>query len=215
MSTISTMNKETKFPMTVGVVLYKEFELLDVYGPLEMFGLLPDYFELVMLAEKEGSVQSTQGPKSVVDKAFSPDDSYDILLIPGGRGTDRELENEVMLEFLRKQAETTQYMTSVCTGSALFAKAGLLDGRKATTNKLYFKSIIADLPTVEWVAEARWVEDGKFFTSSGVSAGMDMTLALIAQLVGEDLANQAANAAEYNWQKDASYDPFAKLHNLV
>lgn len=202
------------FPMTVGVVLYNDFELLDVYGPLEMFGLLPDYFKLVMLAETEDAVKSTQGPKSVIDKTFS-DDSYDILLVPGGRGTFPELDNSVMLDFLKAQSETAQFMTSVCTGSALFAKAGLLTGKKATTNKLYFKSICADAPTVEWVAEARWVEDGKFFTSSGVSAGMDMTLALIAHILGDDIAQQAANNAEYSWHKDASFDPFAKLHNLV
>ena len=106
-------------------------------------------------------------------------------------------------------------MTSVCTGSALLASAGLLENMKATTNKEAFAWTTSYGDKVNWQREARWVEDGKFFTSSGVSAGMDMSLALIARLLGQETAEKGANWAEYEWHKDANRDPFAKIHGLV
>ena len=104
---------------------------------------------------------------------------------------------------------------AVCTGSVLLAMSGVLDGRKATTNKLDFTSTVHLAPSVDWVKQARWVEDGKFFTSSGVSAGMDMTLAVMANLFGMHRAERQAIGCEYEWHKDASRDPFAKLAGLV
>jgi transcriptional regulator GlxA family with amidase domain len=103
----------------------------------------------------------------------------------------------------------------VCTGTALLARPGLLDGRRATTNKAVFQWVADQGPKVEWIRAARWVEDGHFFTSSGVSAGMDMSLAVIAKLVGQDMADALATGAEYDWHRDASWDPFAKVHGLV
>ena len=97
----------------------------------------------------------------------------------------------------------------------LLATTGILDGRKATTNKLDFTQTVPLAPNVEWIAQARWVEDGKFFTSSGVSAGIDMTLAAIARLFGEETAREIAYGTEYEWHDDASWDPFAKLAGLV
>jgi transcriptional regulator GlxA family with amidase domain len=106
-------------------------------------------------------------------------------------------------------------VASVCTGSLLLAKAGLLEGRRATTNKRAFKLVAGLAPEVSWVAEARWVEDGPFFTSSGVSAGMDMALGLIAHLLGREASIAAANRAEYVWHEDKRWDPFAKLNHLT
>jgi transcriptional regulator GlxA family with amidase domain len=103
----------------------------------------------------------------------------------------------------------------VCTGAALLAKAGILDGRKATTNKRAYAWVVSQGPKVEWIAQARWVEDGKFFTSSGVSAGMDMTLGLIARLHGRQASLEAAQGAEYEWHEDSAWDPFAKLNGLA
>lgn len=103
----------------------------------------------------------------------------------------------------------------MCTGSALLARAGLLDGVRATTNKIAFEWVAAQGPDVIWKKQARWVEDGKFFTSSGVSAGIDMSLALIQKLLGEKSAEQIAIWAEYEWHRDATWEPFAKVHGLV
>lgn len=202
-------------PLSIGVVLFDGFELLDVFGPLEMFGMYPERFSLRMVAENSGVVASAQGPRSVVDAVFSDAVQYDILLVPGGRGTRTEVNNPVLLAWLQAQANGAQFVTSVCTGSAVLAKAGLLNGRRATGNKLNFSFVTSQGPDVDWVKEARWVEDGKFFTSSGVSAGIDMSLALIAKVLGKDAARQAAVWAEYEWHEDAGWDPFARVYGLV
>jgi transcriptional regulator GlxA family with amidase domain len=91
----------------------------------------------------------------------------------------------------------------------------VLDGLQATTNKRAFAWASSQSDKVRWKKEARWVEDGKFFTSSGVSAGMDMALALIARLLGRENAEQIAVWTEYEWHSDAAWDPFAKIHGLV
>ena len=201
--------------LKVGVVLFHEFELLDVYGPLEMLGLLPDHFSIDMLAASGDPVKSAQGPRSVIDHQFSENRQYDVLLIPGGRGTRNAVNDVALIEWIKKQATAARYVTSVCTGSALLARTGLLDGRRATTNKLAFSWVKTQGEKVEWITQARWVEDGKFFTSSGVSAGIDMTLGFIAHLLGKQQAQQVADWSEYDWHSDANWDPFAKLNDLI
>ena len=200
---------------SIGVVLFHEFELLDVFGPLEMYGMVADSFELCIVAEEGGEVASRQGPKSVVEHVFADGHQYDVLLVPGGRGTRREVDNGVMLDWLRAQSRNAEYVTSVCTGSALLAKAGILNGIRATTNKMAFEWATSQSAEVIWEKQARWVEDGRFLTSSGVSAGIDMSLALIGKLLGQEIAEQVAIRAEYEWHRDARWDPFAAVHGLV
>ena len=195
--------------------MFHEFELLDVFGPLEMFGMVPENFDICMVAEGVGEVASRQGPKSIAEHCFSEQRQYDILLVPGGKGTRKEVDNQRLLDWIRDQSTAAEYVTSVCTGSALLARAGVLDGVRATTNKRAFAWATSQSDKVIWEKQARWVEDGKFFTSSGVSAGMDMSLALIAGLLGEDAAEQVAMSTEYEWHRDASWDPFARIHGLV
>jgi putative intracellular protease/amidase len=201
--------------LSLAVVLFEGFELLDVFGPLEMFGMLPEQFEIFLIAESGDIVASNQGPKSLVDYRFEDCPAFDILLVPGGKGTRREVDNPVLLDWLRSQAQTAQYVTSVCTGSALLARAGLLDGRRATTNKAAFEWVASQGERVDWQKQARWVEDDRYFTSSGVSAGIDMSLALIARLSGQETAEQVATWAEYEWHRDPNWDPFAQIHGLL
>ena len=195
----------------LGVVLFEGFELLDVFGPLEMFGLAADHFEFRLISETGGVVASHQGPKSVCDDSFQSAPAIDVLLVPGGIGTRREVNNPVLLDWLNERSKQAELVASVCTGSALLAKAGVLDGLRATSNKLAFAWASAQSEKVQWQQQARWVEDGKVFSSSGVSAGIDMALAVIAKLVSEQAAEDAANFAEYTWQRDADCDPFASV----
>lgn len=203
--------------LTLGVLLYPDFELLDVYGPVEMFmNLPPERLRIVMIAEEAGPVASgavgrSGGPKVVADYGLDDAPDLDILLVPGGTGTFPALQNERLLAWIRERSAKAQIVSSVCTGSALLAKAGILNGRKATTNKAYFQLTTAEGPDTEWLGQARWVEDGNTITSSGVSAGTDMALALIARLFGEEIAERIAEGTEYVWSKDPSNDPFARL----
>jgi transcriptional regulator GlxA family with amidase domain len=203
---------------TVGVLLFEDFELLDVFGPLEAWGMYAQAggaCTILMTAEKAGAIKSAQGPRAIADYALADCPRIDVMLVPGGIGTRREVNNAALLEWLRRRAQQAEIVTSVCTGAALLARAGLLDGRRATSNKFAFKWVTEEGAAVEWIRQARWVEDGKFATSSGVSAGIDMTLALIARLASAETAEQIAIRMEYEWHRDPSWDPFAKIHKLV
>jgi putative intracellular protease/amidase len=203
------VSADTNRTLTVGIVLYPGFEVLDVFGPVEMWSYVPG-LKVVMVAETAGSVASAnQGISTVADVAFADAPQFDILMVPGGAGTYQQLQNEVFLEFLRTQDKGTTYTTSVCTGSALLAKAGLLSGRKATSNKAVFSLAVEQDASVQWQKDARWVEDGKYFTSSGVSAGTDMALGLVSRMKSQEEAAQLAKSLEYIWNADPNNDPFA------
>jgi putative intracellular protease/amidase len=193
---------------TLGIVLYPGFEVLDVYGPLEMFAYVPD-FRIVMISETGGAVRSAQGVSTMTDFSFATAPPLDIMMVPGGAGTFTQLNNAVLLDYLRAQNQRTELTASVCTGSALLAKAGILRGHRATTNKAYFSLSVDQDPTVNWITSARWVEDGKMITSSGVSAGTDMALGLIARYHGKEHTQHLARSLEYIWHENADDDPFA------
>jgi putative intracellular protease/amidase len=198
---------------TLGAILYPDFELLDLFGPLEMFGSVGPALRIVPVAERSGPVASAQGPSSVAEHGFEDASALDLLLLPGGIGTIAELANPALLDFLRKRAPAAEITMSVCSGSALLAKAGLLDGRRATSNKQFFSLATSQSAEVEWVERARWVDDGSVVTSSGVSAGIDMALAVIARLFGPERAETIAALTEYEWHRDPSWDPFARYLN--
>jgi transcriptional regulator GlxA family with amidase domain len=204
-----------KDPLTLGAVLYEGFELLDLYGPLEMFGNLKPQIEIITVAEKVGPVSSFQGPQTVADFDYQDCPHVDLILLPGGFGTVDELGNPAILSFLKERVPSAKVTMSVCSGSWILAKAGVLDGRRATSNKAYFKMATQQSDQVEWISEARWVEDGPIFTSSGVSAGMDMALAVVASLCGDEKAVDIANAAEYVWNRNPDDDPFHKCLNML
>jgi transcriptional regulator GlxA family with amidase domain len=202
---------------TLGVLLFPGFELLDVFGPLEAFGMRParDHFEAVLVAERTGPVESAQGPKALAEAALDDSRRLDLILVPGGIGTRKAVNDSALCDWIGRRAADAELVMSVCTGAAMLARAGVLDGRRATTNKVAFEWVLGQGPRVEWVKEARWVEDGKFYTSSGVSAGIDMALTAIVKLTSRELAEQIAVLMEYDWHRDASWDPFAKVHGLV
>ncbi|MEL7046349.1 MAG: DJ-1/PfpI family protein [Pseudomonadota bacterium] len=199
----------------VGVLVFDGFETLDVMGPIELFGMHADAFSMYFVAEELGNVTSSQGQAIVAEREVRDDAHYDIVLVPGGLGTRQAIHNEALMSWIKRMSASAEILSSVCTGSALLAKAGALDGKRATSNKMSFAWVKEQGPSVNWVNQARWVEDGKVFTSSGVSAGMDMTLAVIARLLGEAAAEDAALRAEYTWQRDATQDPFAAAWGLI
>ena len=114
---------------TIGALIFPDFELLDLYGPLEMFSMFPDEFEQRIVAQYSPDVPSSAGPRTAVDDQIVEQDDYDILLVPGGRGTRKDIENEVLIDWLRRAAAKAEIVASVCTGSALLARAGILELR--------------------------------------------------------------------------------------
>lgn len=198
----------------LGMVLFDGFELLDVFGPLEMFGMLKDRVEIVMIAEKAGPVRSGAGPAAMADVGFADAPKLDIVMIPGGIGTRREVDRPAFLDAVKTLAQATPQVATICTGSGLLARTGLIDGVRATSNKMAWKWATAQGANVLWVPKARWVEDGKYISSSGISAGTDMALGLIARLYGRDMAQWVAHRTEYRWNENAADDPFAAMNGL-
>ncbi|WP_299726834.1 DJ-1/PfpI family protein [uncultured Tateyamaria sp.] len=194
---------------TLAAVLFEDFEMLDLYGPLEMFSFFRDDFEIRTVAAQTGPVKASGGPSTYAEDTFDDGRKYDMLLVPGGRGTRNVDSDETFLKWLKDQSDSAEYTTSVCTGSLLLSKAGVLEGRCATTNKLAFDWVVDQTSGVDWQRSARWVKDGSIYTSSGVSAGMDMALAVIEDCLGEKPAQDAANWAEYIRNPDPDNDPFA------
>lgn len=200
---------------TVGIVLFDGFEMLDVAGPIECFGKLPDRFELVMIGPEPGPVASAQGPALGATIGWSDAPQVDIALVPGGIGTRALADDATFCSWLARWCGEASLVTSVCTGAGLLASAGLLDGFRATSNKRSFAWVVGRGPAVTWVPRARWVHDGNRWTSAGVAAGIDMTLAIIAELCGDDETIDVAGYIEYEWHRDADRDSFAALNGLV
>ncbi len=194
------------------IVLFEGFETLDVFGPVEILGALPEKYELGFYSVAGGLVSSTQNVRvdttSLESLQAELQDDY-FLFLPGGMGTRKEVEDVSFIEAIARLARDAKTVLTVCTGSALLAKTGLLKNLKATSNKRAFEWVASVAQDVKWVGKARWVRDGKFYTSSGVSAGMDMTLGFIADTEGTEAAENIARNIEYIWNKDSEQDPFA------
>lgn len=201
--------------MTLGVLLFPGFELLDAYGPLEIWGNLKQRVRIVTVAQKVGPVASAQGPQTVAEYALADAPKLDLLLVPGGFGAFKALQEEAVLGWMKERSGQAQVTMSVCNGASILAAAGLLEGRPATTNKAYWKAATRYGTDVKWVPQARWVDDGDVVTSSGVSAGMDMTLHVISRLYGLRVAERMADEIEYEWHRDPDWDPFALKQGLV
>lgn len=150
------------------------------------------------------------GQSIVPTHTFANALELDVFVIPGGIGGFHA--SPALLEYISKAGSATGNLLTVCNGSALAAQAGILDNKKATTNKAYWKQCVAYGPKVNWVAKARWVQDGNTWTSSGVSAGIDMTLAWVGSVFGDTVATRIANGSEYIRASSSDDDPFASKY---
>ncbi|MET3650275.1 DJ-1/PfpI family protein [Phyllobacterium ifriqiyense] len=192
----------------IGIIIFNDFETLDVFGPVQMWGRLPSH-RLIFISPDGRPARSAQGAVIEANHSFENAPQLDVLMVPGGMGTRKLANDPALLAFVRKQHQQTSWTTSVCTGAAILARAGVLDGRRATTNKVAFDWVAGQSEKVCWIGSARWVIDGKLITSSGVSAGTDMALSLVTELYGQEAAEEAAAVAEYRWNDDPDNDPFA------
>jgi transcriptional regulator GlxA family with amidase domain len=195
------------------VILFNEFETLDVFGPIEVLGKLDDISKIHFISLNEGPIISSQQVPVITSdlKTFKQESEY-ILLIPGGMGIRKEVDNKPLLEAIKKLANGAKFILTVCTGSLLLAKTGILNNKKATTNKRVYSWVIQQGIDVKWVKKARWVRDENIYTSSGVTAGIDMALGFIADNYGEERAESIAKGIEYIWNKDSEDDIFSLLY---
>jgi transcriptional regulator GlxA family with amidase domain len=193
------------------IVLFNDFETLDVFGPAEVFGRLPGEFNLLFYSLAGGIITSSQNVPVMTLPISEMRSSGFILFIPGGNGAREMINDTEFISTLRSLAGKAMFVLSVCTGSMLLSRAGILDGKRATSNKRVFVWT-RTAPAVNWIKKARWVRDGNIYTSSGVSAGTDMALGFIADQIGMAQAEQVSREIEYTWNRDPGNDPFAELY---
>ncbi|MFH8791394.1 DJ-1/PfpI family protein [Streptomyces sp. NPDC017941] len=183
--------------MQIAIALYERFTALDAVGPYQTLGGIPDA-EVVFVAERTGPVTDDSGQLALVaTKTFEEVRRPDIVVVPGGPGQADQRENAPLLDWLRAVDATTTWTTSVCTGSLALAAAGLLTGREATSHWLA-------LETLEELGARstgrRVVFDGKYVTAAGVSSGIDMGLALVGRIAGDECAQTVQLLIEYDPQ---------------
>jgi transcriptional regulator GlxA family with amidase domain len=196
----------------ITTVLFNNFETLDVFGPIEILGRLNDHFNPQFYSQNGGIIVSSQNV-SIMTKPISEINSTNyILLVPGGIGTRTLVKDKIFINNLDLLSKNAEYILTVCTGSILFSKTGLLNGKRATSNKRAFFWTKNESPDVIWIKKARWIKDGNIYSSSGVSAGIDMTLGFISDLLGYDIAKQQSIEIEYDWKEDSEWDPFSELY---
>lgn len=194
--------------LEIAFLLFDNYETLDVFGPAEIFGRLTDLYILKFYSLDGGVITNRHRVPIMTEKLSTLGENPYVLLIPGGLGTRVEVKNEEMISQIQKIAPKSDYVLTVCTGSALLAKTGLLDNKQATSNKRAFSWVVTNGAAVEWDKQARWKVDENYYTSSGVSAGMDMALGFLADRHGIDFARNVAWEIEYNWIEDKDNDTF-------
>ena len=193
--------------MDINCLLFNNFETLDLFGPVEVFSKIKAY-NLEYFSTQGGVITSAQKTQIVTEK--NDEINLDgIVIIPGGQGT-RVLVNDIdFIETLKRIAEKSAWCLTVCTGSALLAKTGLLDKHNATSNKMAFEWVKGNGKNVHWIYKSRWVVDGKYYTSSGISAGIDMSLGFVFDRFGEEKVKEITKIMEYEWKDNKDKDPFA------
>ena len=193
----------------IGILLFDDVEELDFVGPYEVFTMMGETqkrlgeqpsHEILLLAETDKPVRCAKGMQVVPHKTITAAPALDVLLVPGGMGTRREIANEKLLAWIASAAKDCRWVTSVCTGSYLLAAAGPARGKRVTTHWAFVEQLRARGDAGEVLENVRYVRDGNVVTSAGVSAGIDMALALAERIGGADMAQRFQLAIEYDPQ---------------
>ncbi|ERT05340.1 DJ-1/PfpI family protein [Lyngbya aestuarii BL J] len=188
----------------VAILLFNDVEVLDFAGPFEVFSVTSELnedkpFLVYTVAEKNGSIQAKNGlsvnPKYTLTDCPSPD----ILIVPGGKGSREAMKQSTILDWIKTCSQDAELVLSVCTGSLILAKAGLLEGLRATTHYQAVDLLREIAPNTEVVENQRFVEQDKIITSGGISAGIDSSLYVVAKLLGQETAIKTAQYMEYHW----------------
>ncbi|KZV63159.1 class I glutamine amidotransferase-like protein [Peniophora sp. CONT] len=224
---IAQNTTNSTLPVHFGVVVFPAFQALDVFGPLDIFNMLAFQYNITLsviastldpVSSKPRSMQLGSNFSQSIHSTHTfanPPKDLDVLIVPGGIGTRAPTPDlDDAIAYIKDVYPSLDYLLSVCTGAALVAQSGVLDGRNATTNKRSYEWVTSLGPNVNWVPHARWVRDGNIWSTSGVAAGIDGTFAFVASLWGEDVANATANQIEYERHTDPNWDPFADLYDL-
>ena len=199
------MNK--KIPLIVGILIFDDVEILDVAGPFEVFAVtrLNDEqrlqqsspFKVYLISETNKQITAIGGLRLTPDVTISECPELDLLVLPGGWGTRKESKNKILVKWIGNQFTNNRLIASVCTGSSLLGKAGLLDGRDATTHWRAFDFLQESAPKARILKNVRFTLTEPIFTSAGVSAGIDLALRIVSHVFGTEVGQATARQMEY------------------
>lgn len=191
--------------INVGILLFNEVEVLDFAGPFEVFSLAKyegtnhQPFRVKTIAEKKDLIIARNGLKVMPDYSFEDALDLDILIIPGGYGAEEiEIHNETVIKWIQETSKAVKIIASVCTGAFLLAKAGLLDGKKATTHWMDLERLENDFPLIKVQPAVKFVEEGNIITAGGISAGINMSFHIMTKVLNKEIAIYTAKRMEYD-----------------
>lgn len=199
--------------LNVAILLFDDAEVLDFCGPFEVFSVTRRVsdgsrpFYVYTVAETDGPIIARNGLSVNPGHTFATCPHTDILLVPGGQGTRKQIYNNVAVDWVRHQAHRAQHVLSVCTGALLLAKAGLLDGLHVTTFHTSYDTLGEMAPSAVLCPGQRYADNGKVITSAGISAGIDMSLHVVEKILGREQAQHTARYMEYAWDPDNLRNP--------
>ena len=187
----------------IGIVLFADVEELDAIGPWEVLAYWTrsfpeDLYTVSTLSASGGLVRCANGLVVQADHSYADAPAYEVLVYPGGQGTQPQIHDQAQLDWVRRRRGNVPLMTSVCTGSLVYAAAGLLKGRPATTHWRSLDLLAEPDPTIDVRADERFVDDGDIITSAGISAGIDMALHLVKRLAGIERAREVRRGIQYD-----------------
>lgn len=203
---------QNRLPVTVGILIFNEVEVLEVAGPFEVFSVTrlneerrqiePSPFRVLLLGEKIDQVLAIGGLRLTPDVTFHNCPGLDLLIVPGGWGTRKEIRNVNLLNWIANRAANTKLTASVCTGAGLLGRAGLLDGREATTHWRTFDFLQEAAPKAKIRKDVRFTLVEPIFTSAGISAGIDLALRIVSHFFGTEIGMATARQMEYPYPRN-------------
>jgi transcriptional regulator GlxA family with amidase domain len=205
-------NNQNQLPLTVGILIFDQVEVLDVAGPFEVFSITrlneerrqeesSSPFRILLVSEKLCLVLAIGGVRFTPDVTIDNCPELDLLIVPGGWGTRTEVKNVNLLKWIANRASKNMLTASVCTGSSLLGKAGLLDGREATTHWRAFDFLSQSAPNAYIREDVRFTLSDPIFTSAGISAGIDMALLIVSHFFGSKIGQATARQMEYPYPR--------------
>jgi len=190
----------------VGILVFDDAEVLDFAGPFEVFSSARDQegnalFDVTILAQHDAIIKARNDFLVKPNDTIEDHPALDVLLVPGGKGTRKEMHNERLKVWINRQAEQVELLLSVCTGSLVLGVCGLLDNLSATTHHGAFDELAEAAPNTKVIRDQKYVDNGSVITSAGISAGIEMSLHVVAKLHGKDIAVKTAKYMEYDWEE--------------
>lgn len=188
----------------VAILMFDEVEVLDFAGPFEVFAVTDELrghtaYQVFTVSATEPQIRARNGLRVVTDHLWTDCPKPDVLVVPGGFGTRALLERRDLLDWVRQHATGAELVMSICTGSLVLAKAGLLDGLRATTHHECIDLLRQLAPTADVITDERFVDNGQLLTAAGISAGIDCSLHVVTRHFGTEAAATTARYMEYRW----------------